>query len=238
MAFPAHNLRREPSRRRIGSCGLHAIGALVALLVLLAMPARALEPSDDAPATGSVGTSFFGVKDTGSKFVYVIDRSASMQGEGATVPPFTAAKDELKASIEQLDERQQFQIVFYNEAPFVLVNDNGRFDCFFGSDSQRRDAVRQISRVRSGGGTNHESALQAALELAPDVVFLLTDGEEPPLSDSDVDGIVQGSRGARIHCIQFGNEPEPPRPSGNWLQKLAKETGGQYVYQDVTRLEQ
>jgi Ca-activated chloride channel family protein len=184
------------------------------------------------------GTSLFGAKDVGSRFVYVIDRSWSMEGDAIHVVPLSAAKSELTASIQRLDERQQFQIIFYNEQPFVLVNDNGRFDYFFGTDSQRLDAVRQLRSVQPSGGTNHVPALEKALDLAPDVVFFLTDGEEPSLNDRDIRRLAQRGRGARIHCIQFGKEPESAMGNdpGNWLRKLAAATDGTYVYRDVTRL--
>ena len=186
--------------------------------------------------TGS--TSLFGAKDTGRKFVYVIDRSWSMEGDAINVVPLSVAKSELTASIQRLEPTQQFQIIFYNEQPFVLVNDNGRFDYFFGTDSQRLDAVRQLRSVQPSGGTQHLPALQKALGLAPDVVFFLTDGDEPALSDREIQQLVQRARGARIHCIQFGKEPEAKmqHDPGNWLRKLAAATEGTYVYRDVTRL--
>jgi hypothetical protein len=183
-------------------------------------------------------TSLFGAKDVGSKFVYVIDRSWSMEGDAIHVVPLSMAKSELTASIQRLEATQQFQIIFYNEEPFVLVNDNGRFDYFFGTDTQRLDAVRQLRSVQPSGGTDHMPALEEALDLAPDVVFFLTDGEEPALSDRNIQRLAQRGRGARIHCIQFGKEPESAkeRDPGNWLRKLAAATDGTYVYRDVTRL--
>lgn len=187
---------------------------------------------------GGGGTSLFGASDRGSKFVYVIDRSWSMEGSGVGMTPMSMAKSELIASIARLDEQQQFQIVMYNEAPSVLVADNGRFDYFFGTDAQRLDAVRQLSLIQPTGGTNHFPALRRALDLAPDVVFFLTDGQEPALSAREIDQIARHARGARIHCVEFGKGPPlvdgRGGMPGNWLKKLASENGGQYVYHDVT----
>lgn len=211
-----------------------------------ALDAAAAAPSAGAsgriPAPGKLtgGTSLFGASDRGSKFVYVIDRSWSMEGDGRGVTPMSLAKSELIASIQRLDEKQQFQIVFYNESPSVLVNDNGRFDYFFGTDSQRLDAVRQLTLVQPSGGTNHFPALQRALALAPDVIFFLTDGQEPSLSAKEIHLLGQANRGARIHCIEFGQGPpltDGRRGSpGNWMRKLASENDGTYVYHDITRL--
>ena len=191
------------------------------------------------PGGGEPGsTTLFGAKDSGRKFVYVIDRSWSMEGDAINVVPLSMAKSELTASIQRLEPTQQFQIIFYNEQPYVLINDNGRFDYFFGTDSQRLDAVRQLRSVQPSGGTQHLPALEKGLDLAPDVLFFLTDGEEPALSDREIQRLVQRARSARIHCIQFGKEPEAmmEHDPGNWLRKLAAATEGTYVYRDVTRL--
>ena len=191
------------------------------------------------PGGGGRETSLFGASDRGSKFVYVIDRSWSMEGEGIGVTPMSMAKTELIASISRLDETQQFQIVMYNEAPTVLVADNGRFDYFFGTDVQRLDAVRQMSLVQPTGGTSHFPALKRALELAPDVVFFLTDGQEPALSAKELNQLSRLGRGARIHCIEFGKGPPIAGFGvglpGNWLKKLASANEGTYVYHDVSR---
>ena len=56
--------------------------------------------------TGAGQTSLFGVNDAGKKFVYVIDRSFSMEEHNA----FRAAKAELLTSLSRLTEVQQFQV--------------------------------------------------------------------------------------------------------------------------------
>lgn len=226
----------------LGAGGVPSIGGPPSLSTTAA-------PSTSSPSAGSQGvpdprggggqTSLFGASDRGSKFVYVIDRSWSMEGEGIGVTPMSLAKTELIASISRLDETQQFQIVLYNEAPTVLVADNGRFDYFFGTDVQRLDAVRQMSVVQPTGGTSHFPALKRALELTPDVVFFLTDGQEPALSAKQINQLNRLGRGARIHCIEFGKGPPIAGlgggAAGNWLKKLASENDGKYVYHDVTR---
>jgi hypothetical protein len=189
------------------------------------------------PRGGGGGTSLFGASARGSKFVYVIDRSWSMAGSGVGVTPMSMAKTELISSISLLDEQQQFQIVLYNDGPTSLVAEDGRFDYFFGTDAQRLDAFRQLSQISPTGGTNHFPALKQALDLAPDVVFFLTDGQEPALSAREINELGKSNRGATIHCIEFGKGPPILDPAGgslgNWLRKLASENGGRYVYHDT-----
>src|SRR6185369_8524161 len=71
--------------------------------------------AEPLPSPGSAHTTFFGLEATGNKFVYVLDRSDSM-GENHEAR-MKAAKDELLNSLKDLDQRQQFYIIFYNEAP-------------------------------------------------------------------------------------------------------------------------
>jgi von Willebrand factor type A domain len=181
------------------------------------------------------GTSFLGASDVGSRFVYVIDKSWSMEGSA-----LRAAKTELTASLQRLNEKQQFQVIFYSENVEVMQPPNSRFDLFWGTDSQRLDASNQYQSVQAHGGTNHFPALKRALELNPDVVFFLTDGKDPPLTAGEFASIRRLNRGARIHCIEFGTERRPNTPGvidpDDWLQRLARENSGTYVYRNVNDL--
>lgn len=182
-------------------------------------------------------TSLFGVNDSGKKFVYLIDRSFSMEENNA----FRAAKAELLTSLSRLTEVQQFQVIFYNNAPLVLATREDRFPMFFGTDAQRLQVSEQIRSVSPDGGTRHMPAIQEALKYNPDVIFMLTDGAEPALSKTDLDSLKSRNRqGTRIHCIEFGTG-EPPttaagQPVSNFLMKLAAQNSGKYTYRNVKSL--
>ena len=182
-------------------------------------------------------TSFLGISDVGRRFVYVIDRSSSMEEDGR----LRAAKTDLLASLDKLNESQQFQIIFYNAYPTVLKPRNDRFDMFFGTDAQRLQVSDQLRSIVPDGGTRHFPALIQALKFKPDVIFLLTDGAaESALSSRELDDLrVRNGGGARIHCIEFGRGSKSVNgasaASGNYLDRLARENQGQYVYRDVTQ---
>jgi len=178
-------------------------------------------------------TQVFGVQGQGSRFVYVFDRSGSMSGyEGR---PLAAAKRELLASLQSLKGVHQFQIVFYNQQPRVmsLVADQAP-QMVFANDEAQRQAERFIGSIVADGGTDHVLALQVALKMRPDVIFFLTDADEPRLSRSDLDRIGRFNYGTVINAIEFGAGPK----SGgkNFLQQLAEENAGQHGYVDVTTL--
>ena len=84
------------------------------------------------------------------------------------------------------------------------------------------------------GGTRHLSALRLALGLRPDVVFFLTDADEPRLTSDEMRQIRVLNKGSIINTIEFGYGPQ--HRMDNFLVQLAKQNGGQHVYVDVRRL--
>jgi Mg-chelatase subunit ChlD len=181
---------------------------------------------------GSAQTKFFGLEAQGNKFVYVLDRSDSM-GDNHEAK-MKAAKDELLKSLQDLDERQQFYIIFYNETPRLFDPGISKGRLVFATDDNKRHAEQFIAGVHPDGGTNHMAALTAALRLRPDVIFLLTDGEAKDDLSADelkrIDAINGGA--AIINVIQFAPEPRP----GSSLVELAHQNRGQQAFVDVSKL--
>jgi hypothetical protein len=178
------------------------------------------------------GTTFLGIESVGKRFVYVIDRSFSMAADNV----FLAALIELQASLSQLNETQQFQVIFYNNEFVPLETRGGRFDMFRGTAAQRLKALEQMRGIEPSGGTRHLPALLEALKYNPEVIYLLTDGAtESALDRKDLDDIKRHNRnGACIHCIEFGRGVKSPLgDAGNFLKTLARENTGKYAYRNV-----
>lgn len=194
-----------------------------------------LRPSGGQVRGNQVRTGVFGVEGTGTKFVYVFDRSASMSGYGGR--PLAAAKRELVASLADLDDIHQFQIIFYNDRPMVFNPNRPQPPrMLYGNATTKRLAQNFVHAIVAAGGTQHLEALKLALGMQPEVIFFLTDADEPALTPSQLDSIrrLNARVGATINAIEFG----VGSPSGrlNFLMRLAKQNGGQYAYVDVTRL--
>ena len=186
-------------------------------------------------ADGSeTSTAVFGVTGSGSSFVYVFDRSDSMNGFGGR--PLRAAKRELLSSLRTLTDRQQFGIVFYNERPDTFAASAGRGGLQFAEDAMVDAAVQYVGSINAYGGTRHLDAVLAALRLSPDVVFFLTDADTPRLNRSELRTIRSRatSSGTTIHAIEFGaaNSPKPD----TFLRDLAEAGNGQYRFVDVRNL--
>ncbi len=204
------------------------------------MPSASGFASSSRPSGGRIDgnqakTSVFGAEGVGNKFVYVFDRSASMDGYQGR--PLAAAKAELIASLEDLDQVHQFQIIFYNDHPMMFNPFRPQPPrMLFGDAQTKRLAQNFVRGVVAAGGTRHMEALKLALGMSPDVIFFLTDADEPQLTSAQLEEIRQRNArvGATINAIQFGAGPN--RGGLNFLGRLANMNGGQHVYVDVTRL--
>ncbi|QDU86718.1 hypothetical protein Pla175_00680 [Pirellulimonas nuda] len=182
------------------------------------------------PQGGKARVEVFGVVGEGSRFVYVFDRSVSMNG-----PPLSAAKRELLQSLESLDTVHQFQIVFFNHRLTAFDLSGGQDRVAFADDASKQEAARFVGGISADGGTDRYSALAQALAYGPDAVFFLTDADDA-MTRSEIERIIDRNRraGAAINTIEFGDGPR--RSERNFLTELAARTGGSYGYVDVTTL--
>jgi hypothetical protein len=185
----------------------------------------------DGPGIGSGTTRFFNLRDNGLKFVYVLDRSVSMSSYDA----IRVAKAQLLLSLESLTPEQQFQIVFYNEQPTVLqFRNNDGASLLRATDINRTQAAQFVAGIRPESSTEHFAALKRALAFQPDVIFLLTDAGEPQLSRADMEKIRKLNSGrTRIHCVEF-HQGRRLTKEVSFLERLAKENGGNYEFRDIT----
>ena len=181
---------------------------------------------------GKVRTGVFGVTGIGNKFVYLFDRSGSMEG-----PPLEAAKREITNSLQDLGKLNQFEIIFYNEFLDIFhPSHDKKFSgkLFFANESNKLAAGKYLQRINASGATRHLDPLLKAISFNGDCIFFLTDGTEPKLSNADLFRVRRRNKGrATINVIQFGSEIAV---GDNWLKKLARENGGEYVFFDTDRL--
>jgi hypothetical protein len=188
-------------------------------------------PRYDRGLGGKAHTRMFGVQAEGYKFVYVIDRSGSMGGSSSTA--LKAAKAELLASLNDLEQTHQFQIVFYNEKPTIFNPTGDPHRALFATERNRAEAERFIDSITPFDGTRHDDALLLALRLHPDVIFWLTDADEPKLSQADLARINRLAAGITIHAIEFGSGPQPE--ADNFLVQIAQQNGGTHQYVDIAK---
>jgi hypothetical protein len=173
------------------------------------------------------GTEFFGAREHGHSFAYVIDCSGSM----ATRSSLDVAKRELLASLNQLPPETQFSVIFYNLRAKVFTDPAGQQGMMAATQSNKLRVQNQLRTVSPDGGTDHMLALRTALGLRPEVVFFLTDADL--MSNKDADEILAEANGCRIQAVEFGRGTDLGMDTP--LRRLATTTGGTYRYIDVTR---
>jgi len=170
-------------------------------------------------ADPELGAAFFGSQGAGKTFVYIVDMSGSMYGAR-----FERARKELISSIEKLNGEQSFHVFFFSDQTFPLFFPKPASALIKANGANKKKAVRWIRAREPGGLTNPIMSLRLALELKPDVVFLLTDGE---VDDPDqVRKIIKDNNvRTTIHTIAFENED-----GANTLERIAKENRGSFRF--------
>jgi hypothetical protein len=171
------------------------------------------------PGSG-LGAGFFGSKGAGKSFVYVVDCSGSMYGHR-----FDRAKRELVVSINKLKPEQKFYVYFFNDRTFPLFDPKPASGMLPATKDNRDRASRWIRTRQPESTTNPTLALKQALEMKPEVIFLLTDGEldEP----AEVRQMIQKNNKSNvvIHTIAFDNEEATAT-----LEAIAKENNGTFRF--------
>ncbi|HEX7449045.1 MAG TPA: hypothetical protein VF306_15940 [Pirellulales bacterium] len=181
---------------------------------------------------GMARTGVYGIEAEGHSFVYIFDRSDSMGVGGGS--PLASAKAQLIASLDDLTEQNQFHIIFYNTAPQVMDLGRKYGGLVFADEWAKGQARKHVQGITASGGTDHFLALQAGLKLHPDVIFFLTDADQPGLTRPQLERLNRLNSGrTSIYTIEFGDHPHSSRE--NFLGRIARENGGKYVYIDITK---
>jgi len=185
----------------------------------------------------------FGVEAYGKSFVYVFDRSESMKyayyyvSEGTTTFGSTAldaAKNELISSINALDDDQKFHIVFYNHAFDLLKTRRAHKRPMPANSENKTWACQVVRELHAEGSTEHVTPLEVALRMRPDVIFLITDGEEKDdPTYQQIEALTRLNRGkSSINIIQYATVNRPQCT----LVELARRNRGRHTFIDITRL--
>lgn len=208
-----------------GGAGLPDVGDLGAIGDGLGGAGTGLGIGVGSGAGGTGGsTAFFGVEARGSRFVYIVDVSGSMEGA-----KLGTLKKELINSLEKLTDGSHFVVYFFASETFSLFarTDGARERWINATSKEKERAERVIMDIASGGGTVPAPAFVKAFTLSPkpDAIYFMTDG----LFDAELaDRVVRMNREGRtipIHCIAFGD-----RSSEGLMRRIARESEGTYTF--------
>lgn len=191
---------------------------------------------DALPADGGSSASFLGLSATNAnKIVYLIDATGSM------IAHLQIVLQELSRSLDKLSEQQSFAVIFFQSDRAIEVPP-GRLTAAR-SAAKTRAIEWSRQNIVPAGTTNPLPAIERALALKPDVIFLLSHG----LSESGMFEVDQkqllaklneknpidrltGRRTVQINCIQFIKND----PLGT-MEKIGREHGGANGFRFVDR---
>lgn len=127
-------------------------------------------PSAEPENDGSRAT-FFGAKAKATRIVYLVDSSNSMKNG-----KFTKAAEELMKSVKALSERQKFYVLFFSDTMHPMFEPDAPADMVPATWLNITRLDRKVGEMEMKKGTNAKEAAQRALELKPDVIYILSDG--------------------------------------------------------------
>lgn len=119
--------------------------------------------------------SFFGVKSSGRRFVFVVDSSNSMRNG-----KFDAAKEELLYAVRRLSPDQFFYVIFFDhDAERMTLTPGGEPDptAVSATVANIKRLETWLATVKNELRTDPGDAMKFAVEMLPDAIFLLSDGQ-------------------------------------------------------------
>lgn len=168
---------------------------------------------------------FNGTQMSGRRFVFILDRSQSMGGDGLGV--LSRATTQLTNAISQLKSNHEFQIVAYHSQTVTI----SKRQMLVANEENKALVKPFLQRLAAFGATEHNYGITAALAFRPDSVVLLTDGGYPGLSASQLKDVRRRAGKAEFHCLQFGLGPQ--QETVNFMTRLATQCDGTFRYIDV-----
>lgn len=202
--------------------------------------------------------SYFGIEVSSKRIGFLVDISSSMtemvpvrsdaerraeEAQGKTSPekPAEAKKGGRETKARKIDvlKKELVRVIrmLPKDAAINIVTFHASYNAWQKqlvplAGQGRAMAIAYVENLQTGQGTNVFDTLEFALrDRTVDTIYLLTDGiptrgriTEPEAIIREI-GALNRTRGATIHCIAFG-EPS------DFLEKLAKENGGEYRFVD------
>jgi len=181
---------------------------------------------------------FFGTVAHGFHFVYVLDKSGSMDTTDGDKSRYQQAADELMASVNGLTKDQFFYVVLFSDGMVRMFDDKSFVpQAAPATETNKKRLDKWLRSITPGGGTDPRKALRLALSLKPSAIFLLSDGE----FNGDVEeGFFKGAIKSRTESgvVSHYNRQQTPIHTFAFvdfgaeerMRQLSSQTGGQYRY--------
>ena len=177
------------------------------------------------------GAEFFGVKATGNTFIYIVDSSPSMRRDGA----FDAARNEIIRSLTSMKPKQRYFVSFFGKEIDPMVLETGMVEKYpiYAKPENLTKTIDWLSLVRiQKDGLPPNKALEEAIGMQPDGIFLLFDGDTKVdvakflrrVNRTD-DILNSGTPKVPIHVVHFYQDEFQKQ-----MRQVAEENGGTYRF--------
>jgi len=148
---------------------------------------------DGLGKAGMGKVKFFGQSTSGKKFVFVLDNSGSM-----TKGRFETSLYELQSAVEQMQPTQMFYVYFFSDMAYPLFHPEPAYGFVPATPANKHKLAVWLKTVETNLRTEGLEAMQKALALRPDVIFLLGDGA---FTDKTNDFLSKVESGPQIHVL-------------------------------------
>jgi hypothetical protein len=180
--------------------------------------------SENGTGTGSgEGASFFGVEAGGDRFIFVVDSSTSMLEQR-----WYAARNELGNSLATMGPDQRYFVFCFDyQTHMALDKEATDTNYILPSRANNLRIRRWLRKIENGPDTRPATALQMAISMKPDAIFLLSDGEIRDRSLAILDAVnhdpITGETLVPIHTISLFSDV-----GIGSLQEIARRNGGTF----------
>jgi len=170
----------------------------------------------------TIGGTYFGIPVTGTKVAFVCDVSGSMRYK------LELAYEQLSRAVKALPSTSQFEVIFFNEHVWPW---RGRLS--HADPVTKELLVRHLPTIEVKNYTNLFDAIETALELGTDEVFVISDGDPNRGRKQFPDDIISelkriNTRGARIHTVSVIRTVDGDEHVA-LLKRIAESNGGEHV---------
>ncbi len=169
----------------------------------------------------TIGGTYFGIPIRGEKVAFVCDVSGSMRYK------LPLAYDQLTRALKALPSTSQFEVVFFNEHVWPWRGRLSRAD-----PVTKELLLRHLETIEVKNYTNLFDAIETALGLDVDEIFVISDGEPNRGRKQFPDDILSelkrlNTRGTRIHTVSVVRTVDGEEHIA-LLKRIADENNGQH----------
>lgn len=153
--------------------------------------------------------------------IYVVDRSGSMD----TLSDFL--KHELAKAVNRLNSTQKFNVIWFSDGePHMLA-----VNLVQATEDNKTRLFKHLQDVKMSGSTDPRQAIFKALQMRPELIYVLTDGNFEP---EFVQAVTKANTAKiRINAIGF---VLPGGEGHTNLERLVKENNGKFKAIDAIKL--